>query len=159
MNNLKFIALSLLFLGGCALSPGMYDPPNINKSLKNSKVVKITPDLIQNQSYEVENYKISNGDELSIVVFGQNDYFPIQSYIGNSPYTKRIVDENGKIFFPYAGEVEVAGKTVSDVRNLLTNLLSQNFVDPQLDVGISTFNPNRNMYMLGRYGPQTMMWV
>ena len=157
MNNLKFIALSLLFLGGCSLSPGMYDPPNINKSLKNSKVVKITPDLIQNQSYEVENYKISNGDELSIVVFGQNDYFPIQSYIGNSPYTKRIVDENGKIFFPYAGEVEVAGKTVSDVRNLLTNLLSQNFVDPQLDVGISTFNPNRNIYVLGEVvRPQTM---
>ncbi len=146
-----------MLIQSCALSPGMYDPPSINKDLQNSKVIEITQDLIESQSYESESYKISNGDELSIVVFGQNEYFPIQSYIGNSPYTKRLVDENGKIFFPFAGEIFVKGYTVSEVRKILTELLSKNFVDPQLDVGISTFNPNRNIYVLGEVvRPQTM---
>ena len=157
MKNFYIIILSIIILQSCALSPGMYDPPSINKDLQNSEVIEITPDLIESQSYESESYKISNGDELSIVVFGQNEYFPIQSYIGNSPYTKRLVDENGKIFFPFAGEIFVKGYTVSEVRKILTELLSKNFVDPQLDVGISTFNPNRNIYVLGEVvRPQTM---
>jgi protein involved in polysaccharide export with SLBB domain len=156
MNKI-FTFIFAIFLQACALSPGMYDPPSFNKNLENKKVIEITPNLIKNQNTISENYKISNGDELAIVVFGQNEYFPIQSYIGNSPYTKRIVDENGKIFFPYAGEVFVAGYTVSEVRTILTKLLSKNFVDPQLDVGISTFNPNRNIYVLGEVvRPQTM---
>ena len=157
MKNLFSIILSIIIIQSCALSPGMYDPPNFNKDLQNERVIKITPKLIESQSYESESYKISNGDELAIVVFGQNEYFPIQSYIGNSPYTKRLVDENGKIFFPYAGEVYVKGFTVSEVRKVLTELLAKNFVDPQLDVGISTFNPNRNNYVLGEVvRPQTM---
>jgi len=66
MKNLFSIILSIIIIQSCALSPGMYDPPNFNKDLQNERVIKITPKLIESQSYESESYKISNGDELAI---------------------------------------------------------------------------------------------
>lgn len=152
-----FIAI---FLHSCALSPGMKDPRHVIDSKFNFDSVKFID--LSKQSYDLssierENYKISIGDQLAIIVFGQEEYFPVQTFFGGSPYTNRIVDDNGEIFFPYVGKVNIQGKTVSEVREVITMQLDKTFNDPQVDVSISKFNSKRNIYILGEVtSPKTL---
>lgn len=149
-----------IFLQSCALSPGMKDPTNVIDSKFNFDSVKFID--LSKQSYDLsaierENYKISIGDQLAIIVFGQEEYFPVQTFFGGSPYTNRIVDDNGEIFFPYVGKMNIQGKTVSEVRELITMQLDNTFNDPQVDVSISKFNSKRNIYILGEVtSPRTL---
>ena len=74
---------------------------SIGLDLEKVEVLKITPEIVKGSQSQTENYKISVGDLLSIVVFGQEEYFPVtQSYVPDSPYSTKQVDERGTIFFP-----------------------------------------------------------
>ena len=138
----------IFLLASCSLSPGMREPTNLNT---NVNIYDITPEILaQNESINAfENYKISTGDNLSIVVFGQPDFFPITNVTQNNPYTSKLVDSNGEIYFPFAGTIKASGHTVAEVRNKVTKKLSENFKDPQVDVSIIKFNNKRNLYILG----------
>lgn len=141
-----------ILVSSCSIIPGMSDPKanSIGIDLKSVKVVKLTPEIVKSSKFETENYKISVGDLLSIVVFGQDEYFPVtQSYVPDSPYSTRQVDEKGLIFFPFVGYIEVLDKTTSQVRDELSAALSDEFKNPQVDVSIRRFNEKRNVYVLG----------
>ena len=163
MKNKQAVTLLLiLFIISSCSSLGFNDPKSIEsdfESFDNSKVeiIELTPKIVEEEKFNLENYRISTGDILSIVVFGQNDFFPI-TYSGiNNPYTSKLVDEKGFIFFPYAGDIKVSGLTVAEVRNKVTELLAINFNDPQVDVSITEFNETRNVYVLGEViRPQTI---
>ena len=58
------------------------------------------------------------------------------------------VNRHGDIFFPYVGEVQVAGKTLDEVRSLLTEKLSAYIRDPQLDVRVAGFR-SKGVYLSG----------
>tara|TARA_Y100001934_G_C12374405_1_gene788352 strand:+ start:1806 stop:2648 length:843 start_codon:yes stop_codon:yes gene_type:complete len=160
-----FISLYfLLILAGCAFSPGMKEPSIYKSSWTYeayeddmTKVVEIDSGIIFSQEKDISSYRISKGDILSIVVFGQSDFFPI-TYSGiNNPYTSKLVDEKGEIFFPYAGVIKAEGMTVSELRNSVTEKLRVNFNNPQVDVSISQFNSRRNIYILGEISrPKTI---
>lgn len=53
------------------------------------------------------------------------------------------VQSNGMIFFPFAGEVQAAGRTVREVRNELTHKLAKFVVDPQVSVRVQSFNSQK----------------
>ncbi len=148
MRKMKINFILIMFLlTGCAVTPGMYEPNNLSNN--NVSVIELDSEIIFNQKTSLKSYQISKGDTLSIVVFGQNEFFPI-TYSGiNNPYTSKLVDEKGEIFFPYAGVVQVEGKTVGMVRKDITTRLEKNFNNPQVDVSISKFNSRRNVYVLG----------
>ena len=159
MMKSKFLSNLVLaiLLTSCAISPGMQDPKT-NISNENIEIIEIDSGLIYSQNNSgSSSYKISKGDILSIVVFGQNEFFPI-TYSGiNNPYTSKLVDEKGEIFFPYAGVIYAEGKTVSELRTAVTEKLKINFNDPQVDVSISEFNSRRNIYVLGEvFRPKTL---
>lgn len=155
MMSRKFSALIItilcILLLGCS---GMREPGrNLNIDLFKDKVniefKDIDYNLVVDTSSEMENYKISRGDVLSIVVFGLDEFFPI-TYSGvNNPYTSKLVDEKGFIFFPYAGYIKAEGLTVAEVRDSVTKNLSVDFNQPQVDVSITEFNSKRNVYVLG----------
>ena len=50
------------------------------------------------------------------------------------------VQSSGTFFFPFAGEVQAEGKTISEVRTLLTEKLSMYVKDPQVSVRVQEFN-------------------
>ena len=105
ITKLLLIFTILFVTSSCTLSPGMKEP-EISFSWSGTpisdsgvEVKKITSDVVEESFQNKENYKISSGDVLSIVVFGLNEYFPI-TYSGiNNPYTSKLVDEKGFIFF------------------------------------------------------------
>lgn len=146
-NNFLILPLVIMLLKSCAINPGMVEPRSFSGS--DITMTELTPDVVFKQNSDLKSYQISKGDTLSIVVFGQNDFFPI-TYSGiNNPYTSKLVDEKGEIFFPYAGVLRAEGKTVGIIREEITKKLEENFNNPQVDVAISKFNSRRNVYVLG----------
>lgn len=58
------------------------------------------------------------------------------------------VAASGKFFYPYAGNVQAAGKTVEEVRQDLTRKLSKYIVDPQISVKVDQYN-SQQIQVLG----------
>ena len=73
-----------------------------------------------------------------------------------NPQTSRTVNTDGTIFFPYAGIIKVEGLSISEVRNLVIELISDQFVDPQIDITVTQYNQSRKAYFLGEvYSPHS----
>ena len=104
---------------------------------------------INEASLQIENalpYKIGNGDQIAITVWGLPDIFPIINI--NPDQNLRRVDSNGNLYFPYVGIIKAENKTQNQLRDDLTMKLSEFFTDPQLDVTIARFN-SQKVYLLG----------
>ena len=53
------------------------------------------------------------------------------------------VNRDGTLFFPYLGKIPVAGRTVDEVRNLVTQGLARYITDPQVDVKVADFRSKK----------------
>ena len=157
-SNMKFflkLCVSAVILTGCSLGPGMYMDSKYNSSdnygsiyvdsISEEIVIENINDYSKiNTSLSV--YRIGNGDQISITVWGLQDIFPIANIAPDQ--NLRRVDSNGNIYFPYAGTIKAAGKTQNELRNDLSYSLSKFFTEPQLDVSIARFN-SQKVYLLG----------
>lgn len=66
------------------------------------------------------------------------------------------VDANGDIFYPHVGTLNVAGKTLAEVRKDLTKELARVLVNPQLDVRVSSYRGKRVQITGEVQNPSTM---
>ncbi len=73
-----------------------------------------------------DNYRIGPGDALTIIVF-------------EKPELTRnlIVPPDGKIIYPFLGELKVAGLTLEDTRKLFTGGLKNQLVNPQVSIELT----------------------
>ncbi|QOT80676.1 polysaccharide biosynthesis/export family protein [Cupriavidus basilensis] len=175
-------------LASCALAPGMrFDPqrpldPDDPESVP--KVTKITPALVRamkaaatptNASVselfgEPEAYTVGVGDILSIVVWDHPELvFPTQTYSIGSAYEipnysgaanvpGYVVSPAGTIQFPYAGVLNVLGKTPDQIRGELSTKLKSVVNMPQVTVRVLAFRSKR-VYLDGEVktpGPQNI---
>ena len=98
-------------------------------------------------------YRIGINDVLSIVVWGQPEL--IASGGGSGlPLVARQVKSDGTIFFPYAGIIEVEGKTRQQVRKILTEKLDMYFQNPQVDVAVEQYN-SQQVVLSGAFSAPT----
>lgn len=98
-------------------------------------------------------YRLGIGDVLAITIWGRPELstaLPSANEglnltlgeAGASVATQapgHVVNQNGKIYFPFVGEVAVVGKTVQEVRQDVTVALSEFIRKPQLDVRLVDF--------------------
>jgi len=82
-------------------------------------------------------YKIGPGDVLKINLW--------QSINGSNSdsLASIVVNDKGKIYYPFAGEVLVSGLTTNEIRKSLTKKLSSFIKTPQIDVSVAQFNSHR----------------
>ena len=149
------ISLITLIIAGCAISPGMQ--LNDVKTINGTKSVYIDTlddyieinsltSYLKTQDDKLDIYKIGNGDQISITIWGLQEIFPLTNI--NAESNLRRVDSNGNIYFPYVGLIKASGKTQNELRSDISIALSESFNDPQLDVSIARFN-SQKIYILG----------
>ena len=165
---LKFFSLFLLqsLLIGCSI--GTSFKANEIRSFKGTLIPelssepilieKVSIDLINKEknkiplnlpltllNYSPQSYKVGAGDVLFIYVYGETERLSAALARGAAinPVFEKIVRDDGSIFYPNAGILDVAGKTVEEIRLLLTDSLSNVLNNPQVDVSVSEFNSQK----------------
>lgn len=163
--------LPFLLLQACSLTPGMEMETNSPLShievptMKDGKLVKekapiipITADLIierenlklqapanslPTDSAPVSAYKIGPRDRLQITVWDHPELNDPGSEKIDPTLAGKTVQDDGTLYYPYVGNVPVAGKTIDEVRELLTRGLSKYFKRVKLDVRVLSFQSHR----------------
>lgn len=149
---MRSVIVSLVgLMSGCALAPGM----RMKESEAPVDVVRISADLIARQAdararedvlladpqgdAPIEPYRVAPHDVLQVTVWAHPE-LTVPTGQFRSPEENGIpVLVDGTLFYPYVGVIEVAGKTLREVRALLTERLSAVVPRPQLDVRVAAF--------------------
>lgn len=158
-----------LMLQACVFSPGMHmntDRLLSKDSAENSMVemVQITPKLLaQNHAvssqvevpqalleYSPENYRIGANDSLFITVWDHPELTVPSGQQQSNEANARVVRDDGTLFYPFIGNVEVAGKTLEELRDILTSRLARFIEEPQVDVSVIGYN-SQKIYLSGAF--------
>lgn len=157
MKTLPLLAItvSVSLLGGCIWAPGQHMSTGKlvrDNQADNSHVqlVQITPKLLAmdqaaNQAnavppsllaYQPEPYRIGAGDTLYITVWDHPELTspagPQQQTLANG----RLVRSDGTLFYPYVGQLKVAGMTIEELRKAISDKLATYIEKPQVDVSV-----------------------
>ena len=170
--NLRIIKLTILLfsvsfvLVGCGIGTSLktYEIKSFKgvsvPSLSSEPVLieKISIDLIESEEnkqtlnlplnllkYNPSSYKVGPGDKLFIYVYGETERLSAALASGAkiNPIFEKIVRDDGTIFYPNAGILDVNDKTVEEIRLELTKSLSNVLNNPQVDVSVSEFKSKK----------------
>ena len=80
-------------------------------------------------------YLVERGDVLSITVWENSDEGLLNpAGVGATQLPQSKVDEHGKVFVPYVGLMQAAGRSLTQLRRAISGQLGGKTVDPQVDV-------------------------
>jgi polysaccharide export outer membrane protein len=177
MNILKASTLAILIAGtsACTLIPGSnmsslnsrwfddtpedYTPATINTKfipinatvlnhLNIDSPLTAAPNLELQQAIADYEYRIGVGDILTIVVWEHPELTIPAGSFRTAAEGGNEVKSDGTVFYPYAGNITVAGLTTSEIKALLVDRLSSVIKKPQIDVRVASFNSQR-VYVSG----------
>ena len=127
------------------LSPDPILIENIDSELiarESNRPLNLPTNLLQ---YRPDSYKIGIGDRLFIYVYGETERLSASLVSGAAinPIFEKYVRDDGTIFYPNAGIIDVQGLTVEQIRQELTTKLANVLNNPQVDVSVSEFNSKK----------------
>jgi polysaccharide export outer membrane protein len=84
-------------------------------------------------------YRVTAHDVLSVIVWDHPELTIPAGEFRSPEATGNPVSADGTMFYPHVGSIQVAGKTLREIRELLTQRLSSVIERPQLDVRVVGF--------------------
>jgi polysaccharide export outer membrane protein len=175
---LKSVAVLLVsLLSGCALAPGMqmderaaldrgrrtggrYRVEPITARLitglaeERSKAEVLTPDPLA--SAPPAPYTVAPHDVLQVTVWAHPELTAPTGQFRSPEENGIPVLDDGTMYYPYVGIVEVGGKTLREVRAILASRLASVIPNPQLDVRIAAFRGKKVQVTGEVVAPSTM---
>ena len=167
------LLLGMLIVSGCSFSPGTHldvsGKAKVNAADAQANiedlfsVYAITPQLVaslstvkatpQNNSsldkqVQAYVYRIGVGDILTVTVWDHPELTTPAGQYRSASDSGNWVQADGTIFYPYAGKIKVQGKTLEQVRQVLTTKLAPWIESPQVDVSIASFH-SQKAYITG----------
>ena len=150
---------------GCSIAPGSFmefeatknsksEPKMLNRQVSltavNAKVIDqlnkaenfTDSDLLEtlNDERNRYEYRVGPGDVLSIIVYDHPELTIPAGEQRSAAESGNLVNPDGTIFYPYTGRIQVGNQTVDQIRNRITELLSEYIKDPQIEVRVAQFN-------------------
>lgn len=179
MRNWWFVIalLSMVVSAGCAFAPGGhidYDSEEDVALDDKVDIVPITPELIatyrermngiraQSMTPELRNkldsyeYHVGPGDVLNIIVYDHPELTIPAGSERSAAEAGTIVHADGTLYYPYIGRVDVEGKTVNQIRDIIARRLSTYITDPQVEVSVAAYLSKR-VYVSGAVGNPGMI--
>lgn len=86
------------------------------------------------------NYRVGSGDILSIIVFDHPELTLPAGPQRTAEESGFRVQADGTFFYPFIGQVQARGRPLEQIREDLTQRLSEFIPDPQLEVRVAAFN-------------------
>jgi len=129
-------------------------PENINLSNAGPQQGHSTSELPTARS--TWQYNIGVGDILSIIVWDHPELTLPAGPQRSQLESGSIVNESGAIFYPYLGQVRVAGRIVGDVQRELTERLQEYIPDPQIEVKVAAYNARKVVITGAVNAPQSL---
>ena len=166
--SVLFILTSIILLAGCQIAPGSHidtSGKNIvqaqdDKTLNDVdiNVYPVTPALIErlrenvmvaqgnaelNKRLDAYEYHIGVGDIIMVTVWEHPELTTPSGQYRSASDSGNWVHSDGTIFYPYIGKIAVKDKTVTEVREMITEHLAKYIESPQVDVGIAAFRSQK----------------
>jgi polysaccharide biosynthesis/export protein len=159
----RAIILTVLAAAGCArIAPGLHMAESkVEARGAPFQIVPITPSLLVQQAStrataasgraadplaaeaERYQYRVAPHDVLSIIVWDHPELTIPAGEFRSPEAVGNPVQADGTMFYPHVGVVDVAGKTLPEVRSILTERLRKFVANPQLDVRVAAFRGKR----------------
>ncbi|MDW5377037.1 polysaccharide export protein [Halomonas sp. HP20-15] len=161
----------VMWLSACAMAPGGKIPydAEVDPLHDAVSVEPITIDLVKamrptarpdvasltalaedSPSVPVEyDYRIGRGDVLNVIVYDHPELTIPAGSERSAEESGNVVHSDGTIFYPYVGQIKVAGRTVKEVRSEIQRRLSGYIAEPQVDVKVAAFNAQK-VYVTGQ---------
>jgi len=170
---LPVLGALVILLSGCANGPGMFmdesrlrpaetapEPAPVEPLLypitpalitelreKAARIPPLLGEATQEFAADYE-YRVGPGDVLTITVWDHPELTIPAGEFRDPDAAGHLVNAKGIIFYPYVGEVMVAGKTTPEIRAELTERIKKYIQNPQLDVRIAAFR-SQNVMVTG----------
>lgn len=167
------IGITLLILSGCTVFPGSHLSTSDKNKVEDEQsetdysaavnVYALTPQKVaeyqvkkagaqSNPKLEAQianyEYRVGPGDILNVTIWDHPELtIPAGSYRSSSE-SGNWVHADGTIFYPYIGTVQVAGKTVREIRTDVSEQLKRFIESPQVDVNVAAFRAKKT-YVTG----------
>ncbi|WP_136254417.1 polysaccharide export protein [Onishia niordana] len=164
--------LIAVLLSGCAWAPGSHIDYQAESAPIDElvDVQPITPGLVATYRDEVPSsrhgkpedlqqaidsyiYRIGPGDILDIIVYDHPELTIPSGEQRSAAEAGNLVRNDGSIFYPYIGQVQVEGKTLDEIRSLLTRRLAEYIAEPQVDVKVAAYR-SKHVYVSGAVNKQ-----
>lgn len=158
---------AMLFLPGCFLAPGMRmnESAAVDRGRATTRnpefhIEPITSALVTRLATEREQasapaqdpltreaasyaYRVAAHDVLQVTVWEHPELTAPTGQFRSPEENGIPVNADGTIFYPYVGAIDVAGKTVTEIRQTLTQRLARVITSPQLDVRVAAFRSKK----------------
>jgi len=103
-------------------------------------------------------YKVGPGDILTIIVWDHPELTTPAGQYRSADQAGTVVSENGTIYYPYVGVLQVAGKSTRQIREMLIGKLSKYIEKAQIDVRMAAFRSQR-VYVVGEVSKPGQQYI